>query len=48
VNEVLLHAEKERLWREISADAEAERVAGRWERLPGLIQEVRDRLRSSA
>ena len=46
VNEVLLHAEKDRLWREISSEAEEERASGRWAKLPEVIQEVRARLRS--
>ena len=45
VHEVLLHAEKDRLWREISADAENERLSGKWERLPEIITEVRSQLR---
>jgi hypothetical protein len=47
VHEVLLHAEKERLWREISAGAECDRLEGKWVRLPQMIEEVRGRLRSS-
>ena len=45
VHEVLLHAEKDRLWREISADTENERSSGKWERLPEIITEVRSQLR---
>ena len=45
VHEVLLHAEKDRLWREISAKAEDERLSGTWERLPQIITEVRSQLR---
>jgi hypothetical protein len=45
VHEVLLHAEKDRLWREISADAENERISGKWEELPEIIAEVRGQLR---
>ena len=45
VHEVLLHAEKDRLWREISTDAENERLSGTWERLPEIITEVRSQLR---
>lgn len=47
VSEVLLHAEKDRLWREISAEAETERVSGRWEKLPAIIEEIRARRRSA-
>ena len=45
VHEALLHADKMRLLDEISADAERERAAGKWERLPELISEVRAKLR---
>ena len=45
VHEVLLHAEKDRLWREISTEAEDERNSGKWERLPEIINEVRSQLR---
>jgi hypothetical protein len=45
VHEVILHAEKDRLWREISAEAEDERNSGKWERLPEIITEVRSQLR---
>ena len=47
VNEVLLHAEKDRLWREISSEAEAERVSGKWDRLTEIVQEARAKLRSA-
>ncbi len=47
VNEVLLHAEKDRLWREISNEAEVERLDGRWEHLPEIIADARARLRSA-
>ncbi len=47
VHEILLHAEKDRLWHEIQADAEAEQKAGKWDRLPEIIREVRARLRQS-
>lgn len=45
VHEVLLHAEKDRLWREISTAAEIERQGGKWQRLPEVIAEVRSQLR---
>lgn len=45
VHEVLRHAEKDRLWREISAEAEAGREAGDWDELPEIISEVRSQLR---
>ena len=41
VHAVLLHAEKERLWGEISDAAEQERTAGAFERLPQIIEQVR-------
>lgn len=44
VHEVLLHAEKDRLWREISAEAENERSSGKWDQLPEIIAEVRRQL----
>ena len=47
VHEVLLHAEKDRLWQEISAEAEDERNSGKWERLPEIITEVRSQLRQA-
>lgn len=45
VHEVLLHAEKDKLWREISTEAEAERESGKWDKLPEIISEVRSQLR---
>jgi hypothetical protein len=45
VHSVLLHAEKDRLWAEISAGAEEDRVSGVFERLPQIIKEVRRELR---
>jgi hypothetical protein len=47
VHEVLLHAEKDRLWREISTDSEKERIEGKWEKLPEIITEVRSQLRQA-
>ena len=47
VNEVLLHAEKDRLWREVATEAEVERLDGRWDRLTEIIQEARAKLRSA-
>ena len=41
VNQVLLHPEKDRLWRESSSEAEGERVSGKLDRLPRIIPEVR-------
>jgi hypothetical protein len=45
VHEVILHAEKDRLWREISGEAEAERRSGRWDGLPEIIAQVRAKMR---
>jgi hypothetical protein len=45
VHAVLLHAEKDRLWAEVSAHAEEDRLAGVFERLPQVIGQVRSELR---
>ncbi len=45
VHSVLLHAEKNRLWAEISAGTEEERLAGKFERLPQIIEQVRREMR---
>jgi hypothetical protein len=47
VHEVLLHAERDLLWREISTDSEKERIEGKWEKLPEIIMEVRSQLRQA-
>jgi hypothetical protein len=47
VHSVLLHAEKERLWAEISAESEQERSAGTFERLPQIIEQVRKEMRGA-
>ncbi len=47
VHEVLLHAEKDRLWREISGEAEDDRKNGKWDKLPEIISEVRLKLRQA-
>ena len=44
VHAVLLQAEKDRLWAEISAEAEEDRLAGAFERLPEVIGQVRREL----
>jgi hypothetical protein len=46
LHRVLLHVEKERLWRELSAEAEADRLSGKFDRLADIIREVRAELRS--
>lgn len=45
VHEVLLHAERDRLWREISSESATEEAAGSWQRLPEIISTVRARQR---
>jgi hypothetical protein len=42
---VLLVVEKERLWRELAAEAEQDRRSGKLERLPEIIREARAELR---
>jgi len=46
LHRLLLHVEKERLWRELSAEAEADRCSGVFDRLPEIIREVRAELRN--
>ena len=41
MHEFMLFAEKDRLWREIQRDAEAERAAGKLDGIPDLIQRFR-------
>ncbi len=45
LHNLLLHIEKDRLWNELSADVEAERLAGKFDRLPELIRDARAALR---
>ena len=45
LHEVLLNVEKERLWEELSSDMEADRQAGKLQRLPEIIREVRAELK---
>jgi hypothetical protein len=45
LHQVLLHVEKERLWRELSAEAETDRHSGKFDRLPEIIREARAELR---
>jgi hypothetical protein len=47
VHSVLLHAEKERLWSEISAEAEEQRNAGAFVKLPQIIEQVRKEMRQA-
>jgi len=45
LHRVMLIVEKERLWRELSAEAEQDRRSGKFERLPEIIREARAELR---
>ncbi len=45
LHRVLLAVEKERLWRELAAEAEQDRRSGKLERLPEIIREARAELR---
>jgi hypothetical protein len=45
LHRLLLHMEKERLWRELSAEAESERCVGKFDRLTDIIREARTELR---
>jgi hypothetical protein len=45
--EAFIHAEKVRLLDEISRDAEREQAEGKWDNLPELIQQVRERIKAS-
>jgi hypothetical protein len=45
LHRVLLIVEKERLWRELSAEAEEDRRSRKLDRLPEIIREARAELR---
>jgi hypothetical protein len=45
LHRVLLIVEKERLWRELAAEADQDRRSGKFERLPEIIREARAELR---
>lgn len=45
LHRLLLLVEKERLWHELSAEAEADRRSGKFDRLPDIIREARAELR---
>jgi hypothetical protein len=45
LHRVLLIVEKERLWRDLSAEAEQDRISGKFEQLPALIRQARAELR---
>jgi hypothetical protein len=44
LHRILLLVEKDRLWRELSEEAERDRLSGKFERLPELIREARAEL----
>jgi len=45
LHRLLLRIEKEQLWRELSAEAEADRRSGKLDRLTDIIREARAELR---
>jgi len=45
LHRILLTLEKERLWRELSAEAERDRASGKLDRLQEIIREARAELR---
>ena len=45
LHRLLLRLEKERLWRELSAEAEADRHSGKFDRLSDVVREARAELR---
>jgi hypothetical protein len=45
LHRLLLRLEKERLWRELSAEAEADRRLGKFDRLSDFVREARAELR---
>lgn len=45
LHQILLIVEKERLWHDLSAEAEQDRCTGKLERLPEIIREARAELR---
>jgi hypothetical protein len=45
LHRILLHVEKARLWQELSAEAEQDRLSGKLDRLPEIIREARAELR---
>ena len=46
LHRILLQLEKERLWRELSAEFEADARAGKYDQLDNLIREARAELRA--
>ena len=45
LHQLLLHLEEEQLWRELSTEAEADRVSGKFDKLSDVIREARAVLR---
>jgi hypothetical protein len=45
LHRLLLRMEKERLWRELSTEAEADRRSGKFDRLSDIVREARAELR---
>lgn len=45
LHRLLLRLEKERLWRELSAESEADRRSGKFDRLSDVVWEARAELR---
>ena len=45
LHRLLLHVEKEKLWHELSAQAEADRSSGKLNKLPQIIREARTQFR---
>ncbi len=45
LHRILLLVEKERLWQELSSEAEEDRRMGKFDRLPEIIREAREHLR---
>jgi hypothetical protein len=45
LHRILLIVEKDRLWRELSAEAEQDRCSGKFERLPEIVRQARVELR---
>jgi hypothetical protein len=45
LHRLLLLVEKEQLWHELSAEADADRRSGKFDRLPDIIREARAELR---
>jgi hypothetical protein len=46
LHRTMLLVEKERLWQELSAESEKDRLSGKLDRLPEIIREARAELRN--